>query len=156
MFVALSHLGRVGLLWLLLALGAAILWRRADIFALTFVAYAAAEASSQLLRRLFDRDRPPVADPHPEPLVSTPGDPAFPSGHATTSFACAAVLAWLTPLHPVPLFVVAALVAFSRVYVGVHYPLDAVSGAVVGLAIATALRLLVTGRRRSGPAPPAG
>jgi undecaprenyl-diphosphatase len=131
-----------------------VLWRRAEIFALTFVAYAAAETSSQLLRRLFDRDRPPVMNPEPEPLVSTPSDPAFPSGHAATSFACAAVLAWLTPLHPVPLFVVAALVSFSRVYVGVHYPLDAVGGAVLGLAIATALRLLVEGRRRSAPEPP--
>ncbi len=78
---------------------------------------------------------------------------SFPSGHAATSFACAALLAWLTPLPKVALFGLAALIAFSRVYVGVHYPLDVLGGAALGLAIATALRLLATGRRRSDPAP---
>lgn len=146
----------MGILWLILGAGAAILWRRPEIFALVFVAYFVAETSSQILRRVFGRDRPPVANPDPEPLVHAPGDPAFPSGHAATSFACAAVLAWLTPLNPVPLFAVAALVAFSRVYVGVHYPLDAVGGAVLGLAVAITLRRLVEARRRSVPAPPPG
>jgi undecaprenyl-diphosphatase len=155
-FVALSQLGRVGILWLILAAGAALLWRRPEILALVFVAYLVAETSSQLLRHLIGRDRPPAANPDPEPLVHAPGDPAFPSGHAATSFACAAVLAWLTPLNPVPLFAVATLVAFSRVYVGVHYPLDAVGGAVLGLAVATALRRLVEARRRSASAPPPG
>jgi undecaprenyl-diphosphatase len=155
-FVALSQLGRVGILWLILGAGAAILWRRPEVFGLVFVAYLVADTSSHALRRLFDRDRPPVANPDLEPLVRVPGDPAFPSGHASTSFACAAVLAWMTPLRPELLFLVAALVAFSRIYVGVHYPLDAVGGAALGLAVATALRLLVEARRRSAPAQPPG
>jgi membrane-associated phospholipid phosphatase len=155
-FVALSQLGRVGILWLILGAGAAILWRRPEVFAFVFVAYLVADTSSHALRRLIGRDRPPVANPDPTPLVTVPGDPAFPSGHASTSFACAAVLTWLTPLSPAPLFAVAALVAISRVYVGVHYPLDVVGGAVLGVAVATALRLLVEARRRSAPAPPPG
>lgn len=154
--MALSDLGRVGFLWLLLGLLAAVLWRRPAIFGYVLAAYAAAEVSSHVLRRLIGRDRPPVDHPEPEPLVGVPGDPALPSGHAATSFACAAVLAWLTPLAALPLFALAALVAFSRVYVGAHYPLDAVAGAALGLAVATALRLLAAGRRRSVPVPPPG
>ena len=50
-----------------------------------------------------------------------------------------------------PLFVLGALIACSRVYVGVHYPLDVLGGAALGLAVATALRLLAAGRRRSAP-----
>ena len=78
---------------------------------------------------------------------------SFPSGHSATSFACAALLAWLTPLPKVPLYALAALIAFSRVYTGVHYPLD-VLGERLRLAVATALRRLVEGRRRSAPAQP--
>jgi undecaprenyl-diphosphatase len=131
-----------------------VLWRRPAIFGYVFVAYAVSEVGSQALRRAIDRDRPPVDYPDPAPLVNAPGDPALPSGHASTSFACATTLAWLTPLPAVPLFALAALVAISRVYVGVHYPLDAVAGAAFGIAVATALRLLVEGRRRSAPEQP--
>jgi undecaprenyl-diphosphatase len=147
-FVAISHLGRVGLLWVLLAALAALMWRRPVILAWVVAADLLADGASHGLRRLIGRDRPPVDDPDPAPLVGVPGDAAFPSGHAATSFACAAMLAWLTPLAAVPLFIVAAVVAFSRVYVGVHYPLDAVGGAALGLAVATALRLLAAARRR--------
>ena len=147
-FVAVSHLGRVGLIWLLLAALAALMWRRPAIFAWVLAGDVVADGASHGIRHLVGRDRPPVNNRDPAPLVSVPDDPALPSGHAATSFACAALLTWLTPLAAAPLFVVAALVAFSRVYVGVHYPLDAVAGAALGLVVATALRLLAAARRR--------
>ena len=81
--------------------------------------------------------------PHLHALVARPHTHSFPSGHATTSFACATVLALLLPRLRVPLFLLAAAVAWSRVYVGVHYPLDVLGGAVLGVAIALALRVLV-------------
>ena len=112
-----------------------------------------ADLLSYALRYAIGRERPPLQFPDPVPLVRLPGTPSFPSGHAATAFACATLLAWLTPLPKVPLFVLAALIAFSRVYVGVHYPLDAIGGAVLGLVTATALRRLVEARRRSTPAP---
>ena len=111
-----------------------------------------ADAASYAMRYAIGRDRPPLRFPEPRPLVHLPANPSFPSGHAATSFACAALLAWLTPLPKVPLFVLAGLIAFSRVYVGVHYPLDVIGGALLGLAVATALRRLVEARRRSSPA----
>ena len=111
-----------------------------------------ADLSSYVLRYAIGRERPPLTFPDPTPLVRLPGNPSFPSGHAATSFACAYLLGWLTPLPKVPLYVLAALIASSRVYVGVHYPLDVVGGAVLGLAVAIALRRLVEARRRSSPA----
>ena len=154
-FVALSNIGRVGLLWVLLGALAALLWRRPAILGWVFAAVVIADLASQLLRRVIGRDRPHVVDPDPAPLLTVPADPALPSGHAATSFAGAAVLAWLTPLPKVVLFGLAALMGLSRVYVGAHYPLDILAGAVLGLLVATALRLLAEARRRSGPATPA-
>jgi undecaprenyl-diphosphatase len=148
-FVALSHIGASGLIWLLLAAVSVLVWRRPAIFMYVLAGVVLADSSSYGLRYAFDRDRPPLRFPEPPPLVHVPMNPSFPSGHAATSFACAALLAWLTPLRKVPLFVLAALIAFSRVYTGVHYPLDAVGGAVLGLVVATALRLLAEGLRRS-------
>jgi len=150
-FVALTRIGTQGAIWLLIAIIAALYWRRPAIFLYVALADLLAGVSSDLLRHAIGRDRPPLRFPEPHPLVHVPGNPSFPSGHAATSFACAATLAWLTPLSPVALYVLAALIAFSRVYVGVHYPLDAIGGAALGLGVATALRLLVEARRRSAP-----
>ncbi len=152
-FVALTRIGTQGAIWLLIAIIAALYWRRPAIFLYVALADLLAGVSSSLLRHAIGRERPPLRFPEPHPLVHVPGNPSFPSGHAATSFACAATLAWLTPLSPVALYVLAALIAFSRVYVGVHYPLDVIGGAALGLGVATALRLLVEARRRSAPRP---
>ena len=151
-FVALSHLGSTGLIWLLIAALAALLWRRPFILAWVLTGDLIAALTSYWLREAIGRERPPLRFAEPRPLVHVPQGPSFPSGHAATSFACAALLASLAPLPKVPLFALAALIAFSRVYVGVHYPLDVLGGAALGLAIATALRLLAGARRRSAPA----
>ena len=60
------------------------------------------------------------------------------------------------PRLAVPLYLLAAAIAFSRVYVGVHYPLDVLGGALLGIALATALRLLERALRRSRGVRPAG
>jgi undecaprenyl-diphosphatase len=131
----------------------ALYWRRPAIFLYVVLAALLADLISFALRHAIGRERPPLRFPDPTPLVHLPGTPAFPSGHASAAFAGATMLAWLTPLPKVPLFVLATLIAFSRVYVGVHYPLDVIGGAILGVATATALRLLVEARRRSTPAP---
>ena len=109
-----------------------------------------AEAISGGLKPLLRRDRPPASETDPLPLVDVPATYSFPSGHATVSFACATILTFAIPRLVVPLYALAALVAFSRVYVGVHYPSDVVVGAVLGILIAIALRTLEAVLRRSG------
>ena len=68
-------------------------------------------------------------------LVGASSAKSFPSAHAANSFAMATVASWgyrrLAPLF----YVVAALVAYSRIYVGLHYPLDAVGGALLGILL---------------------
>jgi undecaprenyl-diphosphatase len=135
--------------WLALALFLAALWRRPSILVLVAAADLAADGLAYVLRDAIGRARPPVVYPEPEPLVGVPHQPAFPSGHAATAFACATVIAWAAPRLRVPAFVLAAAIAWSRVYVGVHWPLDVLGGAALGVVVAIALLTLSEALRRS-------
>ena len=134
----------------------ALVWRRPWFLLLLVAADLAADGLSLVLRQWIGRLRPPLVYPEPRPLVPTPHTGSFPSGHSATAFACATVIAWASPRLAVPAFVLAALVAWSRVYVGVHYPLDVLGGALLGVLVATALLRLARGRPRLRPGSPAG
>ncbi|HMI29198.1 MAG TPA: phosphatase PAP2 family protein [Gaiellaceae bacterium] len=140
----------------MLALVLCAVYRRWGTLLLTVVAIALADWSATGIKALVDRPRPPSRYPEPKTLVPVPHDAAFPSGHAATSFAAATMLSFAFPRFAPALVLLAAAVAFSRVYVGVHYPLDVIGGAALGALIAIALRRLVTVRLRSRQATPAG
>ena len=123
-------------------------YRRWGVFVLTLIAIALADWSSMGLKSLTDRPRPPLRYPEPKTLVPLPHDASFPSGHASTSFAAATMLSLSFPRFAPLLYVLAAAIAFSRVYVGVHYPFDVLGGALLGALVAIALRLLVRDRRQ--------
>ena len=152
LFEALSYAGSFGFVWLAIAVAiSGFSWSRPWLWTRVGAAILIAESISGALKELFERDRPAVADPDPETLVELPATFSFPSGHATVSFACATTLALAVPRLAVPLYALAVLISFSRVYVGVHYPLDVLAGAVLGVGIAIALRKLATALRRSAP-----
>ncbi|HEX9481279.1 MAG TPA: phosphatase PAP2 family protein [Solirubrobacteraceae bacterium] len=68
--------------------------------------------------------------------VRMPASRSFPSGHAATAVAFASGAGRVMPVMSAPLHTAAALVAYSRVHVGVHYPGDALAGAVLGAVVA--------------------
>ena len=142
-FVWLSKLGGYGLIWLGVGLALSLLWRRATPFVLVLLADAAADGLATLLKLVVGTRRPSGGGP----LIAIPHSDSFPSGHAATSFACATVLTALVPRAAPAFYVLALAIGYSRVYVGVHWPLDVVGGAVLG--VATALLLLAVTRRRS-------
>jgi membrane-associated phospholipid phosphatase len=72
---------------------------------------------------------------------------SFPSGHATTAFALAAVIGFVSPRWFYPGLVFAAAIGVSRVTLGVHYSSDVVGGAILGLLGAYLVRLLFASRR---------
>ncbi len=136
-----TYAGSFGAIWLLLAVVlSGLAWRRPTLAVRTGATILVAEAVSGGAKEWLDRDRPPLGDPDPAPLVPLPATSSFPSGHATVAFACATVLALAVPRLRWPLFGLAALVAFSRVYVGVHYPLDVLAGAALGVLIGLSVR----------------
>lgn len=88
------------------------------------------------VKRAAGRARPdPVGSAVPLRSVRMPGSTSFPSGHAASASAFAYAAGRHLPVLSVPLRLLATGVAYSRVHTGVHYPGDAVAGAVVGAGI---------------------
>jgi undecaprenyl-diphosphatase len=71
---------------------------------------------------------------------------SFPSGHTATTFALATVLAWFFPLWAGPLFLLAAVIGYSRVYVGVHFLSDVGAAALIGVVSGAICLLPVVAR----------
>ena len=129
----------------------ALVWRRPYVLVWVLVAVLLGDLSAHFLRVAIDRPRPWRRYALPHTLVHAPRDPSFPSGHTTIAFACATVLTFLQPRLGPALFLLAAAIGFSRIYVGVHYPLDVLGGAVLGVGAGCAviaLRRLARARRR--------
>jgi undecaprenyl-diphosphatase len=142
-FEELSRIGTYGLVWLAIALVLALLWRRPSVFVLVLAADAIADLVAALLKAAIPRARP-----HLSHLVTLPTSHSFPSGHAATSFACATVLGAVAPRYRLAFLVLAAAIAYSRLYNGVHYPLDVLAGVVLGVLVGITVLRLPAGRRR--------
>ena len=123
-------------------------------------AVVATSGTVSALKALVGRVRPCDALGWCTPiLVASPGGGSFPSGHAAGSFAFAAFVTMRSPRWAPLALAYAALVAWSRCVLGVHYPSDVVGGAflgaAIGAAVAVALRRPARWRRGEMPAEPA-
>jgi undecaprenyl-diphosphatase len=164
-FVALSAAAHAGLLWIALALVLAVVAGKPPL-ATTLITAATvwtADLLASAIKIAVDRERPYEVVAAADPLLRWDLGSSFPSGHAATSVAGAIVLAFLLGRWGWALGALAAAVCFSRVYIGVHYPLDVVCGALLGAAVGLAavavvrrLRSTSAARPRSGEATPGG
>lgn len=99
---------------------------------------AAAALFNLVVKPLSSRNRPDrIAERVPIARhVRMPTSTSFPSGHTATAFAFAAGVGRVLPHAAVPLHGLAALIGYSRVHTGVHYPGDVVAGAISGTVVA--------------------
>ena len=138
-------------MWIVIAAVLAFVWRRPYVLVGVLAAVALGDLVSYGIKEGTGRPRPFRRYPEPRPLGHVPHDASFPSGHTTMAFASATVLSYFRPRWAPAFFLLAVAIGFSRVYVGVHYPLDVLGGAFLGLLIGAAvialLRLGATRRR---------
>lgn len=90
----------------------------------------------------FNRARPHVSDTAIAPLIKTPSSSSFPSGHSATAAAGSITLAFLYPSFAPALLIAGFLTALSRVYLGVHYPVDVLAGLLIGSGTAAGVLAL--------------
>ena len=101
-----------------------------------WAAVAASWTLAEGAKFLFDRARPFIWDTEVAPLIKTPSSSSFPSGHSATAAAGALTLSAIYPAFAPLLVSAGLLVVLSRVYLGVHFPVDVLAGVAIGLATA--------------------
>ena len=134
-----DYAGAHGEIWIAFTL-LLLLFRRTRkagfAMAVALVLYMA--AGHFFLKPLFARPRPCDVNTAITILVKRPHGHSFPSGHTASAFAAAFAL-WLQNRKlGVPALVLAAFIAFTRLYLYVHFPTDVLGGAVLGIALGTA------------------
>ena len=131
---AITTLGNGGLIWFILA---AILilvpkYRKVGVAVLAGLALEVI-CCNLILKPLVARVRPCDVNTAVQLLITRPDDFSFPSGHTGASFAAVAALYTSRSRLWIPSLVLAALIAFSRLYLYVHYPTDILAGVVIGI-----------------------
>lgn len=95
-----------------------------------------------VLKNAVCRPRPFVFNDAVQIIINKPGGYSFPSGHSMVAFSCAAVIFLNHRRAGIAAFVVAALTAFSRMYLYVHFPSDVIFGALLGIFTGTAVQYI--------------
>ncbi len=132
-----SALGAAGFIWWITALITMVFPdKRAAAWRMLLAGLLAGGVSEYALKPSFDRPRPFEVDRTLTVIDARPQSRSFPSGHAAMAVAYALGGTRMIPGSAWVWWPVAAIVAVSRVYSGVHWPSDVLGGAVVGLACA--------------------
>lgn len=132
-----TSLGNAGVLWILI--GLVLLtrrsWRKTGVVLLLALLIEAFFCNI-VLKNLVAMPRPFTLHENVQLLIPAPHDYSFPSGHTGAAFASAAALYFSRARYWIVVFVLAVLIAFSRLYLYVHFPTDVLGGIVLGIASA--------------------
>ena len=138
-----SKLGNGGIIWLFLSGLLCVFpkYRKAGVTMLTALALDVL-LCNVMLKPLVGRMRPFTVNTGVELLINAPKDFSFPSGHTAASFAAAFALLFVKNKLWIPSMILASLIAFSRLYLYVHYPTDVLAGILLGLIVSVAANVI--------------
>ena len=151
-FTAVSRAADHSKLWIATAAGLALAGgrqgRSAAVDGLASIALTSTIVNAGV--KPLGRRRRPDRATHQVPIarqVAMPFSTSFPSGHAASASAFATGVTHAWPTAGIPLHAAAAVVGYSRVHTGVHYPLDVIAGSVLGSALSPVATTLLDRRR---------
>ena len=138
-----SKLGNGGIIWLVLSGLLCVFpkYRKAGVTMLTALALDVL-LCNVMLKPLVGRMRPFTVNTGVDLLINAPKDFSFPSGHTAASFAAAFALLFVKNKLWIPSMILASLIAFSRLYLYVHYPTDVLAGILLGLIVSVAANVI--------------
>lgn len=138
-------LGDMGAVWIVISMGLCLSkrWRKTGVTGLCAIGLSVM-INNVFLKNLIGRARPFDVIQNLVPLITKPTDYSFPSGHTACSFAVAFLLLRKLPKkYGIPCLILAGLIGFSRIYLGVHYMSDVLAGAVSGIVLSYVADYLV-------------
>jgi len=155
-FPVITHLADAGLFWIALAVVLLFFKKtRKTGWMMGLALIFGLLVCNLTLKPLVARVRPYDINTAVSLLIEKPHDFSFPSGHTQASFGAAMVLLFRDKRFGIPAVVLAVLIAFSRMYLYVHYPTDILTAAVLGTLFAfLAVRIVETLYRKFGTAGP--
>ncbi len=135
--IFITSLGNGGMIWIAATILLLIPKKTRKVGAISGVALLLSLLiNNNLIKNIVQRPRPFVTFTDLQIIIPTPSEFSFPSGHTSSSFAAAAVFYRHLPKKlGIPSVVLAGLIGFSRLYVGVHYPTDVIAGVIMGILL---------------------
>jgi len=138
-----THLGDAGLLFIVLTL-LLLCFKKTRIYGVVCATALVLDFLSVnlIIKPLVARERPFTLRPEIALLVKQPLDYSFPSGHTAVSFAFASAISAYSKRYRLWAYVLAAVIAFSRLYLYLHFPSDVLAGAAIGFLCGYVARLI--------------
>lgn len=132
--IAITTSGNYGYVWFALAIPLIIANKSRSTGLTVVLAMLITGLSGEVtIKHIVGRVRPCSREFGKDLLIKHPAHYSFPSGHTASSFAVSIVMLSMLPVIFIPAIVYACLMAFSRIYLLVHYPTDVIAGAVLGI-----------------------